>query len=449
MRYATLRHRLPVLSAACALALGLLALQPVQPASAAVRTVGNCNDAGAGSLRGAVAMAASGDLVDLAGLSCGRILLTSGAIEVPQDDLELVGPGATALLVDGNGEDRVFAHTGAGTLRLRKLSIARGRIATDEQAWGGCIFSTGNVALHGARLHRCVAENTSGIPGEQALGGGIYALGKVTLAYSRAFYNRAHDIGGAIMAIDLVLDHSVLYENWAWSAGAAYVQRTATVVHSQVRDNWGGRLGGGLLLNCPGPGVPCFLVSQNSTFSGNRAMREAAFFVQAVHRILIADSTISGNVAQQVSVAWLPRENVRIANSTIFANREEPEDGLDCAGALIDLGELDLDSSIVSGNTCSIGTGNDIYGAAQFGHVVGGHNIIGNADIPLPDDTIRGDPRLAPLADNGGITPTHRPLADSPALDRGSNPLDLAWDQRGVGFPRVQGAFAEIGAIER
>jgi hypothetical protein len=58
------------------------------------------------------------------------------------------------------------------------------------------------------------------------------------------------------------------------------------------------------------------------------------------------------------------------------------------------------------------------------------------------------DPRLGPLADNGGPTQTHALLAGSPALDHGSNPAGLAFDQRGAGFARVRGAAPDIGAFE-
>ena len=58
------------------------------------------------------------------------------------------------------------------------------------------------------------------------------------------------------------------------------------------------------------------------------------------------------------------------------------------------------------------------------------------------------DPRLAPLAMNGGPTPCHMPFADSPVIDGGTNLLGLAWDQRGEGHPRVVGAAADIGAVE-
>jgi hypothetical protein len=39
--------------------------------------------------------------------------------------------------------------------------------------------------------------------------------------------------------------------------------------------------------------------------------------------------------------------------------------------------------------------------------------------------------------------------AASPAVDAGNNAAGLAFDQRGVGFPRVKNGRADIGAFER
>ena len=55
---------------------------------------------------------------------------------------------------------------------------------------------------------------------------------------------------------------------------------------------------------------------------------------------------------------------------------------------------------------------------------------------------------LAPLAFNSGTTRTHALLAGSPAIDAGSNPLNLTTDQRGLAFPRAVSAIADIGAFE-
>lgn len=58
------------------------------------------------------------------------------------------------------------------------------------------------------------------------------------------------------------------------------------------------------------------------------------------------------------------------------------------------------------------------------------------------------DPQLLPLALNGGTIPTHALAPTSPAIDRGSNPDALAFDQRGKPYARVVGAAADIGAYE-
>ena len=61
------------------------------------------------------------------------------------------------------------------------------------------------------------------------------------------------------------------------------------------------------------------------------------------------------------------------------------------------------------------------------------------------------DPRLGPLANNGGPTPTMALLAGSPAIDAGSNAAALAagltTDQRGF-RPRAAGGTVDIGAFE-
>ena len=107
---------------------------------------------------------------------------------------------------------------------------------------------------------------------------------------------------------------------------------------------------------------------------------------------------------------------------------------------------IDLESTIVAGNTIG-DNADDIF--APGGTVEGSHDLIGVAPaMTLPADTIGGDPQLLPLADNGGPTMTHALAAGSPAIDAGSNPLALSFDQRGEGFVRVFGSAADIGAFE-
>jgi hypothetical protein len=68
--------------------------RPSRPsAPAAVLPVTNCADDGPGSLRAAAAAANDNDEIDLSQLTCSRITLTTGAIEIDADTLTLTGPG--------------------------------------------------------------------------------------------------------------------------------------------------------------------------------------------------------------------------------------------------------------------------------------------------------------------------------------------------------------------
>jgi PKD repeat protein len=76
----------------------------------------------------------------------------------------------------------------------------------------------------------------------------------------------------------------------------------------------------------------------------------------------------------------------------------------------------------------------------------GGHTMTG----PTGNSIIGGDPRLGPLASNGGETQTRALQPDSPAIDAGSCSdvagSEIALDQRGI--PRPQGVTCDIGAFE-
>jgi hypothetical protein len=97
------------------------------------------------------------------------------------------------------------------------------------------------------------------------------------------------------------------------------------------------------------------------------------------------------------------------------------------------------------GSIVALNAGGDLGGAGSatldralvkdprdFAYVDSGHSIIGE------------DPRLGPLADNGGPTLTMLPASNSPVIGRGSG-FGVVSDQRG--FPRPVDD-ADIGAIE-
>jgi hypothetical protein len=72
-------------------------------------------------------------------------------------------------------------------------------------------------------------------------------------------------------------------------------------------------------------------------------------------------------------------------------------------------------------------------------------NTLIASNTPAGGDTF-ADPKLGPLADNGGPTVTMALLPGSPAIDAGNTSLAPATDQRG--FSRPAGRAADIGAFE-
>ena len=112
-----------------------------------------------------------------------------------------------------------------------------------------------------------------------------------------------------------------------------------------------------------------------------------------------------------------------------------------------------LQSTIVGRNTAPT-TGPDLYTpVAEVFNIefcLIGNTAGANITHTIPgSNVLNTDPKLAPLAKNGGPTRTHALKAGSPAINKGSNPALLATDQRGGNFLRVFGAFADIGAFEK
>ena len=68
------------------------------------------------------------------------------------------------------------------------------------------------------------------------------------------------------------------------------------------------------------------------------------------------------------------------------------------------------------------------------------------ANVHLAPDTLRCDPNLGALMDNGGPTLTMAPASLSCAIDAGPSTTSVVDDQRGA--LRVVGLHADIGAVE-
>jgi parallel beta-helix repeat protein len=168
----------------------------------------------------------------------------------------------------------------------------------------------------------------------------------------------------------------------------------------------------------------------------------------------LTNVTISGNTAENEGggIWHYSSSSLVLNNVTITGNTADSLPGAaDGGGIQVEAGSgpVTVRNSIVFGNTdASGGTAPDCDGAITSG----GHNLIGTtAGCTFTSSTgdITGqDPKLGPLADNGGPTQTHALLASSPAIDAG-NPAApgsggeacAATDQRGVPRNCDMGAY--------
>jgi hypothetical protein len=358
---------------------------------AATLPVTNCNDAGSGSLRAALALAHNGDSVDLTALACGTISLATGALEVAVDDLTLQGPGAGKLTIEGSPvdhSDRVIDHVGRGTLRIDALRITDSHWVYAYAA-GGCVLSQGTVSLDRSTVTECRE-------------GGVIANG--------------------------------------------FSARDSTISNNSYRGVL--TIGGSVAIN-------------SSTISGNHGFECVGLQVGIQNftpqyppltppTTLISNSTISGNYStySQNDVrggAGCIFQSVTISNSTFAFNRANNR-ARSIAGLYIFATEATIESSIFARNEGPDLVFSKIGAVAQ---TFDGHkNLVMATASKLPADTIRTDPMLQALADNGGPNQTHALAPGSPAIDAGSNSAGLTSDQRGSPFTRIAGAGPDIGAFE-
>ena len=405
---------------AVALATAMAALSAPKFASAHIEAVTNCDDAGAGSLRDAVGAAASGDTIDMTALACATITLTSGAIVVSQEALTIKGAGADLLTIDAGFHDRVFAHTGTGTLAVEYATLRRGYYLSDTNASGACVFSSGNVLLVGAAVEDCFLD---GFGDTVARGGGVYANGDLILVSSRL-------TGSTVASSASPIGNS--------RAGAAVARGTFVMKYSTVSGNRAVTISG----HNSGPGALQTygdVSISTSTISGNYGKFFSAMALEGSGTATITNSTISGNSTAFMATVYT-QIPLKVSNSTIAFNHVGQG-----AALYADVGPLELQSTIISGNVKGSATPADLDG--ETGVVAtGANNLIVASAIAVPADTITDCARLLPLDANGGPTATHALRTDSPAIEQGNNALNLDFDQRGAA--RVSGALPDIGAYE-
>jgi hypothetical protein len=421
--------------------------------AAAAAAVFNCADTGTGSLRAAVASAASGDSIDMSALQCSSISLTSGSLGVAVNDLTLIGP-ATGLTVNGHPTlpyAQVLVHTGTGTLTVHNMTVQQGKTNSPH---GGCITSNANVVLDHAGVNQCSVAFPNGAACP-ALGGGVYAKGNLTVLDS-VVSNNAASCYSASASLKVKE-----YGGGLFAGGNMTVRRSAisyNYVGSGSLSSFSYAYGGGLSLRGN-------LEITDSTISGNSAASSDCLYStfgigggidvpNAASTVTITNSTITGNSATVFVGGIFTAGPLVLSNSTIASNSTSAggisQHGHDYSpGVHVQNTSANLRSSIIANNrfdSCnSGGFVNDLTGLNAT--ITGANNLIMGSTV-APAGSLTADPLLDGLANNGGPVTTRKLGVGSPAIAHGNNAAGLTFDQRGPGHARTFAGAIDIGAFQ-
>lgn len=297
------------------------------------------------------------------------------------------------------------------------------------------------------------------VSGNQATDGGGFSAGFATLTNSTVSGNTASAFGGGFHVVKqgvlqpamAVVVQSAVTGNKAASGGGFYANNGATVDRSTVSDNMGGgifALYGDVMVTAStisgnqrtiGGGGGIFaryanVTLESSTVSGNSATG-AGGGIRSYESVRVRNSTISGNTASVSGGGIYARRDplrpyvgtLTVTHSTIAGNHAASGIG---GGIWKAGGQLNLSATIVADNTAGDGNPDLQLGQAaidlQFA-LVGDKLGTALTEAQTPDargnliGSSTGDgvinPKLGPLADNGGPTKTRALLIGSPAID--------------------------------
>ena len=443
-------------------------------AIATARVVGNCNDNGDGSLRAAANVAVDGDVIDMTGLTCAAISLTTGEISLSADNVTLAGPTNRTLFINAYHDTRLIRHTGQGVISIYDVTLENGVYGNlggpppPQISKGGCVYSAGSIVLERVSTDDCrVYSSFSGVT--TGAGGAFaardYALIEdshlgFSLITGWANADNATARGGGIYARDVYLFRSTIEGaqtrsgSGTASGGAIFAKGNAIIDRSRVSYCYAGETDnnfatssyGGAVYVAGGASAALGTTISNSTFSHNNARNVAAIEIvkapAAPYTALIFNSTISGNTAANRAGGIVSSMPLDIRNSTIAFNNA----GTDSVAAGLEVYNttVDLQSTIIARNY-SPGARTDFN--IQSSTVTGSHNLIMLSPV-APSLTLTADPQLNALAFIGGPTPTLTLKITSPAIGQGNNVMSLPYDQRGPGFSRIVDGSVDIGAVE-
>ncbi len=288
-----------------------------------------------------------------------------------------------------------------------------------------------------------------------SLGGGIFSDGaKMTIADTRLQANYATSQGGGIFQIngESTISDCYFYENNAIGGeGGAIAARSADIdiKRSTFIRNGAGANAGAISVAFNGGTVGVY----NSTFSFNDAKVGSVFSSRFNGELRVTNSTLSFNSQTENGAVYLRAASILIRNSIVAGNTStvsgaQPAHELYASTSNPSI--TPLNSLVLQNNV--LGHAANTSADSFAGATIGNSNITATSNGNSP--TALSSIVSQSLSYNGGATPTHALVANSPAIDAGNqnvcNISALAKkDQRGffhLGICDI-GAF-EFGGLE-
>ncbi|MCX7422153.1 MAG: hypothetical protein NT013_21785 [Planctomycetia bacterium] len=416
------------------------------------------------------------DTIQFAAGLAGQMIALGGTQLTINSALTINGPGSSQLTISGTNQSRIFDVAAGSTATISGLTLINGRITS---GLGAGLRNLGTLTLNDCTVAGNIASNSG-------TGGGVANAGILTVFSSTVSGNVAGNSGGGIDNSGmLTISNSNISNNQTSMAGSVgggvSNTGTLTIANSTIAGNRSVRGGGidnqagtitfsactisGNTASGNGGGISnsssftfITLTINNSTLVGNMASVDGGGLYDETDPsfgnviVVVNNCTISGNSAGHkgggIGGETVSSNSILVTvnNSTITENSAAGNGGgIDTTNFG---GEhFQLRNTIVANNDAT-GAGDDVSGA-----VFVEYSLIEKISGTQILETVHGsnrygiDPRLAPLADNGGPSLTHALLPGSPAINRGANSTNSSFDQRGLGFVRAVGR-TDIGAFE-